>query len=356
MTAGGHLVHGTGTELVVADWPPITTAEARALLAAYGLVARRVAWRSPRPLSAAALVETDDGTVFVKRSDPRVRTAADLAEEHAFGDHLRARGVPLPEVLMTTSGERAVATHAGTYEAHAAGVGEDRYRDVPSWGSPHSLADARATGRAMALLQQAAGGFDRPARSCLLTTSWPPDVAGRVAADPRLARALSDRSWERDVEQVLGPLLAGLPELPPSWTHGDGSPTNLLWSTDGQVSAVLDLGLCDRTSPVVELATAIERSGIAWLADEPRARPEVVAGLVDGWAEVLPVDPAALRAVLPLVHVGFALSEIAYYAGVTGSLADAEVAYETYLMGHARWWQAPAGQALLDGLSPGRPL
>jgi len=290
-------VHGIGTELVAADWPPVTTAEARELL--------------------------------------------------------RARGVPLPEVLTTTIGERAVSTPTATCEVHAAGVGEDRYRDVPSWGPPHSPADARATGRAMALLQQAAAGFDRPARSCLLTTSWPPDVAGRVAADPRLARALRDQPWERDLERVLGPLLADLPDLPPSWTHGDGSPTNLLWSAPGEVSAVLDLGLCDRTSSVVELATVVERSGIAWLDAEPAARPEAVAELVGGWAEVLPVDVADLRAVLPLVHVGFAVSEIAYYAGVTGSLADAEVAYETYLIGHARWWQGPAGQALLDGISSG---
>lgn len=348
MTAGGHLVHGTGTELVPADWPPVTDGEARELLDRYDLAVREVVWRSPRPLSAAALVETTGGTVFVKRSDPRVRTVADLEVEHAFGDHLRSRGVPLPEVLATPSGERAVATPTGTYEVHAAGVGADRYRDVPSWGAPRSLADARATGRAMAQLQSAAAGFDRAARSCLLTTSWPPDVAGRVAADPRVAEALRDRPWQRDVERVLGPLLGGLPELPPSWTHGDGSPTNLLWSGEGQVSAVLDLGLCDRTSPVVELATAVERSGIAWLGDEPRARPEVLAELVGGWAEVLPVDGAVLRAVLPLVHVGFALSETAYYAGITGSAADADVAYETYLLGHARWWQGPDGQALLD--------
>lgn len=348
-----HLVHGTGTELVAADWPPVTGAEARELLLAYGLTTRAVAWRSPRPLSAAALVETDRGTVFVKRSDPRVRTAADLAEEHAFGDHLRARGVPLPEVLVTTTGGRTVSTPTGTYEVHALGAGGDRYRDVPSWGPPRSPADARATGRALALLQQAAVGYDRPARTCLLTTSWPPDVARRVAADPRLAAALRERPWQRDVEQVLGPLLADLPALPASWTHGDGSPTNLLWSGEGQVSAVLDLGLCDRTSPVVELATAVERSGIAWLEAEPTARPEVVTELVDGWAEVLPVDVDALRAVLPLVHVGFALSETAYYAGITGSATDAEAAYETYLLGHARWWQDRAGRALLAGLRPG---
>ncbi len=66
----------------------------------------------------------------------------------------------------------------------------------------------------------------------------------------------------------------------------------------------------------------------------------------------MPVDADALRAVLPLVHVGFALSETAYFASITGSAADAEVAYETYLLGHARWWQSPAGQALLEGISP----
>ncbi|MCY7364861.1 MAG: phosphotransferase [Frankiaceae bacterium] len=192
-------MHGIGTELVAADWPPVTTTEARELLAAYGLVARRVAWRSPQPLSAAALVQTDDGTVFVKRSDPRVRTAADLAEEHAFGDHLRARGVPLPEVLTTTIGERAVSTPTATYEVHAAGVGEDRYRDVPSWGPPHSLADARATGRALALLQQAAAGFDRPARRRRRVRSARCWTSGCATAPPRSS------SWRRSSSAAGSP-------------------------------------------------------------------------------------------------------------------------------------------------------
>lgn len=56
---------------------------------------------------------------------------------------------------------------------------------------------------------------------------------------------------------------------------------------------------------------------------------------------------------LPLVHVGFALSEVAYFTGITGSPAYADVAYETFLIGHARWWQGPGGRALLDGVAPG---
>ncbi len=42
-----------------------------------------VTWRSPRPMSAAGLVRQAGGGVFVKRHDPRVRSTAQPAAEHA---------------------------------------------------------------------------------------------------------------------------------------------------------------------------------------------------------------------------------------------------------------------------------
>ncbi|MDX6206186.1 MAG: hypothetical protein QOF39_2243, partial [Frankiales bacterium] len=60
--------------------------------------------------------------------------------------------------------------------------------------------------------------------------------------------------------------------------------------------------------------------------------------------------------------VEFALSELGYFHGVTHSAANAQVAYEDYLLGHARWHAGPEGKALrrhlqsvLGRLSSGLP-
>ena len=75
--------------------------------------------------------------------------------------------------------------------------------------------------------------------------------------------------------------------------------------------------------------------------------------LLDGYESVRPLSPAeafALPEILPVAHVEFALSEVEYFADVTGSAANAELAYDGYLFGHARWFAGPAGTAVLDHL------
>ena len=344
----GPQVHGLSGDLVAPDWPPLVLDELADVLPA-----RRIRWTSPRPLSAAALVETGDGVVFVKRHDVRVRDLAGLAEEHAFAAHLRAAGASVPEVLG------AVQRGSWTYEVHAVGSGSDRYRDVPSWEPFAGVSDARAAGAALARLSTCAEGFDAPPRPPRLlvavlhgvTAAGLPDD---VEARPDVTAALGDRRAE--VAEVLAPLQERLspllPDLVPGWTHGDGHASNLLWTGD-TVSAVLDLGLCDRTTPVFDLATAIERNAVCWLADEPAADLAVVDALVDGWHAQRPLtagERAALPELLPLVHVDDALSELAYYSAVVESPANAALALDGYLLGHARWAASPAGAALLDHL------
>jgi hypothetical protein len=51
-----------------------------------------------------------------------------------------------------------------------------------------------------------------------------------------------------------------------------------------------------------------------------------------------------------VAHVEYALSEVEYFAGVLAAPDLADLAYDTYLLGHASWFAAPAGQALLDHL------
>jgi Ser/Thr protein kinase RdoA (MazF antagonist) len=345
------LVHGLAGDLTAPDWPPLTAGELARVLAA----PVRVTWTSPRPLSAAALVELDGRPVFVKRHARAVRTPEHLADEHRFASHLRAHGVPVPEVL----GLRAVGNWV--YEVHAPGGGCDAYRDVPSWQPFLRPAHARATGGALARLASAGASYRAPARPPQpLVTSWQAvrhddlraGLAAFVAARPLLGHALRGRPWEHDVAAVLQPLhdrlrphLSGLPE---GWTHGDGHASNFLWDGD-EVSDVLDLGLADRTTALLDLATAVERSCVSWLDADPVADLGLADGLLEGWRQERADDLAALPALLPLAHLEFALSELAYYDGVVGSRSSADLAY-AYAVDHARWWSSPAGERLLTHL------
>jgi hypothetical protein len=54
--------------------------------------------------------------------------------------------------------------------------------------------------------------------------------------------------------------------------------------------------------------------------------------------------------VLPVVHVEYALTEVEYFAGIVASPANADLAYDAYLLGHARWFAGPDGTVLLDHL------
>ena len=226
------LVHGMGKELVEPDWYPLTSAEVHEVLAGYlppgphthpapgaarpgtaaaatpapasGPASDVITWRSPRPMSAAALVVWAGGTVFVKRHDVRVRTPGQLAGEHAFIGHLRARGVPAPAVLRTREGGTA-ARHGGwVYEVHASARGLDVYRDALSWTPFTSLGHARAAGATLARLHRAAADFPLPARAPAVLTSGchiiaAPDPLAAISRllghRPGLASYLASRDW-----------------------------------------------------------------------------------------------------------------------------------------------------------------
>ena len=59
-----------------------------------------------------------------------------------------------------------------------------------------------------------------------------------------------------------------------------------------------------------------------------------------------PAEIASLAEVLPVVHVEYALSELEYFADVVNSAANADLAYEGYLLGHAAWFRTAAGTAV----------
>ncbi len=359
------MAHGVGLDEVSPDWPPLTLAELGPVLARYPEVgaAEAVVWHSPRPFAASGIVRGTHTPVFVKRHDPRVRAPADLAEEHAFIAHLRRAGAPVPAVLSARDGASAMAGPAGTYEVHRLADGEDRYRDAHSWTPPRDTGDAEAVGYALGRLHVAAQGYDAPARSTALLVAGeallhaPDLLAGltaRLESDVLLREALWERTWRDDLGAALGGWHAALrpclSALTPLWVHGDFHASNLFWR-GARVSAVLDFGLCNRASAVFDLATAIERNAIAWLQPSAaRGFVGIARAILRGYDDARPrgqEERVALRHVLPIVHVDFALSELAYFAGVTRSASNAEAAYTDFLLGHARWFATADGSAFL---------
>jgi Ser/Thr protein kinase RdoA (MazF antagonist) len=375
-----HAVHGMGRELAEPDWLPLSDHELRGVLGQSepGGLGRQpvVTWRSPRPMSAAALVRHGNATVFVKRHHLSVRTPGQLAAEHAFATHLRMRGLPVPAVLQLAegSGVQSVLRRGDfCYEAHQVADGVDLYRDAVSWSPYAHLGHAYAAGAALARLHLAAADFGLPARpaaalmnSCqVIAAPDPLDAASRlVATRPALVAYLARRRWPSDFEDVLIPLIQRaappLAALRPQWAHGDWHPSNLTWTSaapDARVAGIFDFGLANRTYPVHDLALALERAVVSWL-DLPEtgtaaADLAAAACLLDGYQTVRSLtgaEAAALPLLLPIVHVEYALSEADYFTSVAVSAANADLAYD-YLIGHARWFGQPPGTALLSFLA-----
>ena len=376
------LVHGMVNDLVVPDWPAITAAEASEVLGHYVEGPSRtnvatVLWRSPRPMSAAALVELDSQTYFLKRHDVRVRSRERLALEHAFVDHVRSRGLNTPAVLAARDGSTVHEREQVLYEVYERAAGVDHYRDVPSWHPFLSHAHAGAAGAALARFHRAAAGFDAAAwdfgpllDSVAVILAPDPEAAYRqlVTTRPGLVRATVPYDVLGDYASVLaGPIetaASQLGDVTTQWTHGDWHGSNLTWrdATPGaDVASVLDLGLSNRTFALHDLAVAIERSAIDWLDTAGAGTITVDYGaldaLLEGYDGVIALtedDIATLAAVLPIAHVEFALSEVEYFGGILDSSANVELAYRSYLLGHVQWFDSPAGIELRRHLGASR--
>jgi Ser/Thr protein kinase RdoA (MazF antagonist) len=371
--------HGLDGTLVEPDWPPLTFDEVRSLLLQYPALgkATQLLSVSPRPFSAASVVATQKQRVFIKRHERTVRDGEGLREEHRFMAHLRRRGAAVPRVFPAASGQTVVETMDWTYEVHDTPEGVDLYRDALSWTPFRSVAHAHSAGQTLACLHYASQGFQAPAReSRPLTAGFTIFAASDPGAEfdyyVRERPALSDYLQERDCRDEALALLAPfhaqivplLPALPPLWTHNDWHASNLLWSDDSAQAlavAVIDFGLSDLTNAVHDVAHAIERNTIGWLAlvQDP-AHPESVPiyfdhvfALLDGYQSVRPLsreEALALAPMTALCHAEFALSETDYFLSVLHSEEKARMACEGYLVEHARWFRG-AGVKLLDALT-----
>lgn len=374
MTQQSHRVQGLNNDEVAADWPAINATELAWLCNHYPQLeaGSTLLWHSPRPMSAAAIVQGPHGKVFVKRHHRLVRSATCLQEEHQFITHLAKAGVPVLQLLHGHDGQTATEHDDWTYELHAVADGQDLYRDAPSWTLLTETERARAAGHMLATLHRASASYLAPQRSTHLLVARDElirteDPISAIKADldnrPGLARYLARIPWEQQLQRSVLPwhvgLAARLQAEPRLWAHNDWHVSNLLWGHGDnamQVSSVLDFGLASPTSALFDLATAIERNAVAWLELERGAeavRIDIALALLAGYREVLPLSAERvhlLADLLPMVHFDFALSEVEYFEGITGSTTNADVAWQPFMLGHPEWFASQHGQALLQAL------
>jgi Ser/Thr protein kinase RdoA (MazF antagonist) len=367
--------HGLDGQLVQPDWPVLRLEEVDQLLRSFPQAqgAQRILSYSPRPFSAASIVQTPAGKVFVKRHHHSVRDRHSLLEEHRWLAHLSRRTALLKKPLQDQQGESAIIRDGWAYEVHPHGDGRDLYKEAQSWTPFLSSAQARHAGRALAELHRASVGYDAPARDpAPLVTSfrifaqrdpWPA-LQKYVELRPGLQSYLAQRDWLSETQETFGPLHEKLrPYLPafqPLWTHNDFHASNLLWSDESpeaHVTDIFDMGLADRTTAIHDVATAIERNGVEWLRIHDASRDPLhlqqIDALLQGYEESHPFshdEAEALLALLPLVHAEFALSEVHYFFGILKSQEKADVAYLEYFLGHARWFGRDSGKQLQDHL------
>jgi Ser/Thr protein kinase RdoA (MazF antagonist) len=371
--------HGMDKTRVEPDWPPLGLAEVRALLRRFPGCGEpiEILSVSPRPFSAASVVSTCSGRVFIKRHHHSVRDREGLLEEHRFLQHLLTHGAPVPRVYATETGETTVEIGEWTYEVHEVPVGVDIYEDALSWTPFLSTSHAHFAGQALARLHRAAEGFVEPARkprplvasfSIFAANNPAVELQRYLKARPALAEdAITRQDCERALE-LLAPyhaeLLPFLPELDPLWTHNDLHASNLLWSESGdhaQATAIIDFGLADRTNAVHDLAQTIERNIVEWLelhqgsedTDDVPVHIDHLRALLDGYETVRPLSAAEAAALAPmtaLCHAEFALTEADYFRGVLHSEENTRLCTKGYLVGHALWYCGTGGTRLLDAI------
>jgi len=374
-------VHGMDGSLVACDWPALTLGALGPLFAELTECGQpvRLLSVSPRPFSSASVIETTLGRVFVKRHPLCVRTAYGLMEEHRFMGWLHQHGAGVPRVYTFRNGATAHEADGWTWEVHEAplnATANDLYEQAVSWTPFNNALHAYSAGALLAKLHLAAKGYASQKRraqplvasfSIFATPAPASALELYLAARPALAASASAQLATQQALILLAPFHAELMQLPealqPLWTHNDLHASNILWTGKGataEAALAIDFGLADCTCAVHDLAQMIERNLIEWLTlmNDPQ-HPEAVhvhydqlLALLDGYESVRPLsnsEAAALAPMMALCHAEFALTEADYFLTALSSPERAQVAFDDYLIEHAKWFLG-SGSALLKFL------
>ena len=334
-------------------WGPIDPAEAAAVAGRpVEIVRQHLRW-----LFAVAVCRWDGGEGVVKRQPPMGRSLEQLLWQHRLANHLADAGVPAVR-------HRSVVEQGGRwYELIDVAEGDDVYAGVDTWEPFRCDAHVRAAGAGLAELHEAGAGFE-PRRAqpqagfvvqldlCRLSPAEAVDELR--AARPAVNDYLAGMDWRADVEdayaELFGRLRTRLDALPRAPLHGDWQTNNLFFDGD-RLSAVIDFHQADYAPRLLDLAVAVERNCFFWnrIAEgETEAHDLHHAGLLveayHGRSPLTEAERAALPDVLAACQFEYGISFLDYYWGIERDREKADWAWHTYVLGHARWWQSPAGE------------
>ncbi|MFT8592285.1 MAG: phosphotransferase [Bifidobacterium sp.] len=394
-------------EIVAQRWPDIEMMESQRILDALDqpLRARSIVSHSGRPTSAASLIRTDRGLVFIKRYSRTVRDVETIAPYHRYAEFLSHSGISTPRFLrfnpeasvsptameelgntdmlnvdpqLSVAQQHSVNPQTATvaitadaaYEAYMASTGEDRYGKALSWDPPKTLEEARNLGESVAKIDAASRDFDEPRMrpngmsntfglfaSDDIHASWKSWVARRPAVQRYIRLTNRDISHDLDIVQpYAGKVAAHYGQLHRQWTHGDPHTSNFLW-TGNAPSTVIDFGLADRNTAVFDLAMAIERHAIQWVAvmdgHEDACRPDIAESIIRGYCSHRPLQDAEkliLPELLAICQAESGLNWLQYYMDGVHRLDDAAWCYDVCFLAHTRWFSTGPGRALLDSI------
>jgi Ser/Thr protein kinase RdoA (MazF antagonist) len=340
-------------------WGPIEPGEAaRVLGRPVEIVTQHLRW-----LFAVAHCRWDTGEAIVKRQPAMGRRAEQLRWQHRLTNHLADRGIPAARA------RNLVAEGELWYEVFDVARGDDRYAGVDTWEPFDRDADVIAAGRMLARLHGAGEGFEprqpQPQTGFVVQMGLvhlaPAGAVGVLrAARPAVADYLGDRDWASEVTASyeaafdrLRPLADRLPERP---LHGDWQ-TNNLFFRGNEVSSIIDFHQADYAPRVLDLAVAVERNCFFWnrisAGDDTAYDLRHARLLIDAYHGQQPLTADEIRAfpdVLATCQFEYGISFLDYYWGIEADRDKADWAWETYVLGHARWWRSPAGRAAREGI------
>ncbi|OEY93742.1 phosphotransferase enzyme family protein [Acinetobacter qingfengensis] len=366
--------HGMGMALEVKDWCPLTLSDVTVLQRYYPVLSGElnIVWHSPRPFSSACIVHLVQQDVLIKRSHLSFRSVQDIEQEHHFIAHLASQRIAVPHLYTHSQQGTAILLDDWVYEVHQKVPGVDIYAEQQSWRPFFYTQHAYTVGRYMARLHHAAKNYavkhprdtqylianQRIIEKSDVVKAINLRIANRSGLSAFFAiHPLPAQFWQ-DVQYFHQRVQSDLVQLPKLWTHNDLHSSNFIWqdtTAEAEIAAVIDFGLSDLTTAAYDIATAIERNVLDWLAlaqsDDIHVDIASLRGLLEGYisqphqVESLLILPK----LLPLVHIDFALYELEYFLDITQNAAHADAAY-AYLLEHLRWFRTKQGQVFLAQL------
>lgn len=210
-------------------------------------------------VNETVFVDTSCGRFVVRRNHRRIAEASHHYR-HGLIKHVRAHGVPAPELIAARTGTTLVELDGRYYEVAAFVEGGDY--------DPQSVAHTRGVGELLAHYHYAVAGYPPPAHT------GEPRYSGHNMS------ALIERLLERDIMGELheplawytaraAQLAAALPEreyamLPHLVIHGDVHSDNLRFARDRPV-ALLDYDQVSWDARIVDLADGL----VGFTTDDP---------------------------------------------------------------------------------------